>query len=87
MTMTDRRLYAPIYRVVRNNSRVGRPWLVVHGYYAAIPRMRDDAPARRWYTDVRVSDHDTRAQAEADMADRAARRARLARTTPTGEAA
>lgn len=68
--MTDRRLYAPMYRVVPNRGRVGRRWLVVRGYYAAVPRMRDDAPTRRWYTDSRVSEHDTRAQAEADMTAR-----------------
>jgi hypothetical protein len=48
-------------RVIRNRSRVGKPWLLVLGRYETIDRV--NGGRRRWRTELQISEHRTESQA------------------------
>lgn len=58
-------------RVMRNNSRVGKAWLVVEGSYVIghLQWAKHGAHGRRtWHTTLQLSEHDFREQAESALA-------------------
>jgi hypothetical protein len=52
-------------RVIKNRARIGKPWLVVQGRYVQgdFAAMKEKGP--RWKTEFQVSEHNTKAEAEA----------------------
>ena len=54
-------------RIIRNKARIGKRWLVVEGDYRG--HLRDGGP--KWHTDVQLSEHDTEAEAERAIDERA----------------
>lgn len=47
-------------RVMKNKSRIGKPWLLVAGEYVSVCRLRDSSPERRWKTLTQLGEFETK---------------------------